>query len=147
MEEMNKSVQEVFEKTHELAHALLNSDIYQAMKAAEQEAMTDAEAGKAMTEYLEHKSALEELLAQDNPDSAKMNEHSSAMDEIQTRMQSISSVVKMTEARNEFSNLIGQVNQIISFVITGEMGGGCDCGEEGCGGDCSGCGGGCSHVH
>ena len=89
MESMSKSVQDVFEKTHALAHALLDSDIYQAMKAAEEEALADAEAGQAMSEYLEHKSALEELLAQENPDSALMNEHSTAMDEIQTRMQTI----------------------------------------------------------
>ena len=75
------------------------------------EALADAVAGQAMSEYLELKSALEELLAQENPDSALMNEHSTAMDEIQTRMQTIPSVVKMTEARGEFSNLIGQVNQ------------------------------------
>ena len=55
------------------------------------------------------------------------------MDEIQKRMQDIPSIANMTSARNEFSNLIAQVNQIISFVITGEMGG-CDCGDEGCGG-------------
>ena len=48
-------------------------------------------------------------------------------------MQDIPSIANMTSARNEFSNLIAQVNQIISFVITGEMGG-CDCGDEGCGG-------------
>lgn len=146
MEEMNKSVQEVFERTHALAHALLDSDIYQAMKAAEEEAMADAEAGKAMGEYLEHKGALEELLAQENPDAAKLNEHSTAMEDIQNRMQSIPSVAKMTEARGEFSNLIGQVNQIISFVITGEMGDGCDCGDEGCSGNCSGCSG-CGSIN
>ena len=65
MDENNKSVQEVFEKTHALAHALLDSDVYQAMKTAEEQAMVDPDAGKAMTEYLEHKSAVEELLAQD----------------------------------------------------------------------------------
>ena len=71
MDENNKSVQEVFEKTHALAHALLDSDVYQAMKTAEEQAMVDPDAGKAMTEYLEHKSAVEELLAQENPDSAQ----------------------------------------------------------------------------
>jgi cell fate (sporulation/competence/biofilm development) regulator YlbF (YheA/YmcA/DUF963 family) len=146
MEQNNKGVQDVFEKTHALAHALLDSDIYQAMKAAEEAAMADPEAGQCMTEYLEHKSALEEMLAQENPDSAKLNEHSTAMDEIQKRMQEIPSVANMSNARNEFSNLIAQVNQIISFVITGEMGG-CDCGDEGCSGSCSSCGGGCGHVH
>ena len=146
MDENNKSVQEVFEKTHALAHALLDSDVYQAMKTAEEQAMVDPAAGKAMTEYLEHKSAVEELLAQENPDSAQLNAHSTAMDEIQKRMQDIPSIANMTSARNEFSNLIAQVNQIISFVITGEMGG-CDCGDEGCGGSCSSCGGGCGHVH
>ena len=53
MDENNKSVQEVFEKTHALAHALLDSDVYQAMKTAEEQAMVDPDAGKAMTEYLE----------------------------------------------------------------------------------------------
>ena len=94
-----------------------NSEIYREMRQAEAEAMSDAEAATAMGEYLEHKTALEELLSQDDPDAAKMSEHSSAMDEIQTRMQSIPSIARMTQARGEFSNLINQVNQIISFVI------------------------------
>ncbi len=119
MEQMNQDVKEVFAKTHALAHALLNSEIYREMRQAEAEAMSDAEAATAMGEYLEHKTALEELLSQDDPDAAKMSEHSSAMDEIQTRMQSIPSIARMTQARGEFSNLINQVNQIISFVITG----------------------------
>lgn len=144
MEQMNQDVKEVFEKTHALAHALLNSEIYREMRQAEAEAMSDAEAATAMGEYLEHKTALEELLAQDDPDAAKMSEHSSAMDEIQTRMQSIPSIARMTQARGEFSNLINQVNQIISFVITGETGSG---EEGGCNGHCEGCAGGCGQLH
>ena len=46
MDENNKSVQEVFEKTHALAHALLD-DVYQAMKTAAEQAMVDPDAGKA----------------------------------------------------------------------------------------------------
>ena len=63
MEQMNQDVKEVFEKTHALAHALLNSEIYREMRQAEAEAMSDAEAATAMGEYLEHKTALEELLS------------------------------------------------------------------------------------
>ena len=73
-----------------------------------------------------------------------MAEHSAAMDEIQTRMQSIPSILQMTQARGEFSNLISQVNQIISFVITGETGGD---EEGGCSGHCEGCAGGCGQLH
>lgn len=144
MEQIGQDVKDVFEKTHALAHALLASDAYQAMRAAEAEAMADEEAGRAMGEYLEHKSALEELLSKDNPDAAVMGEHSKAMENIQSRMQSMESVIRMTEARNEFSNLIGQVNQIISFVITGETEG---CGDEGCNGCCGSCAGGCGQLN
>ena len=51
MDENNKSVQEVFEKTHALAHALLDSDVYQAMKTAEEQAMVDPDAGKTFVNW------------------------------------------------------------------------------------------------
>ena len=51
----------VFEKTQELGDALMQSDEYKAMKAAEDVAMKNAEAAALMTSYIEHKNQLDEL--------------------------------------------------------------------------------------
>jgi hypothetical protein len=55
------------------------------------------------------------------------------MDDLQDRMQMIDDVVALTEARNAFNGLIGQINQVLQFIVTGRME------ENDCGGDCSAC--------
>ena len=48
----------------------------------------------------------------------------------------------MNDAQTEFSNLLGQVNQVLRFIITGQVD------DGGCGGNCSSCGGSCgTHEH
>ena len=39
------------------------------------------------------------------------------------------------DARSEFNSLIGQINQVLQFIVTGRME------ESGCGGDCGSCSG------
>lgn len=135
----------VFEKTRELGEAIMNSEEYKLMKAAEKKAMQNADAAMTMGKYLEHKSALEELLAQEHPDAKVLSEHSQAMDEMQQRLQMIDDIVNLNEARSGFTALINQVNQVLRFIITGEMDD--PNAEGGCGGSCEQCGGGCHTMN
>ena len=50
----------------------------------------------------------------------------------------IDDIVELNRARNEFTELINQVNQVLQFIVTGNM-------EEAanCTGSCATCGGGC----
>ena len=125
----------VFEKTRELGQALLDSECYQRMKAAEEKAMKNEEAARLMSEMLERRSSIQEMMQQTNPDPAALKRLSDEMDDIQERLQMMDDIVELTQARSEFNNLIGQVNQVLQFIVTGRM----DSGD--CAGDCSACSG------
>ena len=125
----------VFQKTRELGQALTESEIYKKMKEAEDRAMQNQEAAETMTKFLEKRTQIQEILTQENPDPAVMKSLSDEMDALQERLQMIDDIAQLTEARNNFSNLIAQVNQVLQFIVTGRM-------DDGsCGGDCSSCGG------
>ncbi len=126
----------VFEKTRELGEALMASEEYKAMKAAEDTAMANAEAAELMSQYLEHKSRLEEMLHGGSPDPDAIGKLGAAMEEVQGRFQAVPEIAEMNRAREEFNNLINQVNQVLHFIITGEMD---QDGESGCTGSCDTC--------
>ena len=125
----------VFAKTRELGEALLESDAYLKMKAAEDKAMANREASTTMAEFLEKRTELQAMMQSENPDPGAMKRLSEEMDAIQERLQMIDDIVALTEARNEFNSLIAQINQVLQFIVTGRME------ESSCGGDCGSCGG------
>ena len=125
----------VFEKTRELGQALLDSECYQRIKAAEEKAMKNEEAARLMSEMLERRGSIQEAMQQTNPDPAVLKRLSDEMDEIQEKLQMMDDIVELTQARGEFNGLINQVNQVLQFIVTGRM----DDGD--CAGDCSACSG------
>ena len=131
-------MEKIFQKTRELGEALLESEVYQKMKAAEDKALKNAEGARLMGEYLELRGKIQEMLSTENPDPAVLKQRSDEMDSIQEKLNLIDDIVQMTQARNAFSELINQVNQVLQFIVTGQIPG-----DSGCSGDCSGCGGSC----
>ena len=125
----------VFQKTRELGEALLTSETYQRMKAVEDKAMQNAQAVGLMSDLLEKRSGIQQLMQQENPDAGALKRLSDEMDEIQEQLRMMDDIVALTEARSEFTSLINQVNQVLQFIVTGRM----DSGD--CKGDCSGCSG------
>lgn len=125
----------VFEKTRELGQAMLESEAYKKMKAAEDKAMKNQEAAQLMSDMLERRAGIQEAMQQTNPDPAELKRLSDEMDAIQEKLQMMDDIVELTQARAEFNGMMVQVNQILQFIVTGRM----DDGE--CGGDCSSCGG------
>ena len=127
----------VFQKTRELGQALMESETYRAMKAAEDKAMQNREAALMMGEYLEKRQQLQAMMQSDNPDPGALKRLSDEMDEAQERLQMMDDIVALTEARNAFNDLIGQVNQVLQFIVTGNMEqpSGCSCSCA----TCSGC--------
>lgn len=126
---------EVFEKTRELGEALKLSDEYRRMKAAEDKAMANAEAAEMMAEYLEKRGQIQDMMELENPDPGALKRLSDEMDDIQQRLQLIDDIAELTSARSDFNGLIGQINQVLQFIVTGHME------EAGCEGDCSVCSG------
>lgn len=130
---------QVFLKTRELGQALVESEIYKTMKDAEDKAMKNTAAAETMARYMELRSTLQEMLSQPEPDSVKMKELSDEMDNVHEQLQNIDDIVALTKAREDFNNLIGQVNQVLQFIVTGKL----DEPEGGCTGSCATCGGSC----
>lgn len=124
----------IFEKTRELGQALLESETYQKMREAEEKAMHNAEAAEMMALYLEKRSHIQEAMEEENPDPAMMKRLSDEMDEIQEKLQLVDDIANLTAARAEFNGLIGQINQVLQFIVTGRM----DDGSE-CTGSCDSC--------
>ncbi len=125
---------EVFKKTRELGQALLECEVYQNMKAAEARAMANSEAASVMSEYLEARTNLQDLMQSEDPDPGAMKRLSDEMDECQEQLQMMDDVVALNQARESFNSLIGQINQILQFIVTGRMDD-----ASGCSGNCDGC--------
>lgn len=126
----------VFEKTRELGAALQESDAYKRMQEAEAKAMQNVEAAEMMAQYLEKRGQIQEMMEEENPDPAAMQRLSNEMDEIQERLQMIDDIAELTQARGEFNALIGQINQVLQFIVTGRM-----TEDGGCSGSCDSCSG------
>lgn len=133
---------EVYEKTRELGEAILRSEEYKNVKEAENTAMNNVEAAEAMGKYLECRQQVEDLLAQGEKDWPRIKQLSDEMEEHQSRMNMVEDIMKLNHARDEFNNLINQVNSVLRFIVTGEM----QSEGDGCTGSCETCGGSC-HVN
>lgn len=137
----------VFLKTRELAEAIMQSPEFLTMKECEEKAMHNEEAAAAMSEYIEKRQAIEQLLESGTPASDMLKTLSEELDLTQQKMQLIPDIIAMTQARNGFSELINQVNKVLRFIITGETGEAeSEQGEGGCTGSCATCGG-CNHLN
>lgn len=132
----------VFAKTRELAEAIMQSEEFMTMKTAEERAMKNQEAAAAMAEYLEKRQEIESLLESKHPSPERLRELSEEIDLAQQKMKMVPDVVAMSEARENFTELINQVNKVLRFMITGNTGESEteQEGEEGgCTGNCSTC--------
>lgn len=119
-----------------LGEAIVASDEYKNMQVAEQAAMSDPAVAEAMSCYLELKEELGNVMCQSEPDPEKMTSISQQMDDIQQQLNAMDAVEAMTSSRQQFSELMNQVNRVLEFIITGELPQ-----SGGCSGNCSGCSG------
>lgn len=129
-------MEKVLEQARLLAEAIAESDVYQKMHQCENEAMKDAEATRAIADFVEKRQKVESLLAEGNMDHTALAEASKAMEDAEKKVNEQPKVRAMQEARGEFTQMMNNVNQILRFIITGEMED-----NSGCSGSCESCGG------
>ena len=130
---MNK----VFELARELGEALANSAEYARMQETENTAMNDPKVSELMGVYMEAKNNVEAVLATEEPDRTKLMEYSQQMQSAQEELNDMDLIKEMTQARQDFSDMMKQVNQVLEFTLTGKI----TEEEGGCGGNCSSCSG------
>ena len=119
-----------------LGEAIVASEEYKNMQITEKNAMTDPAVAEAMGRYLELKQTLDGVMHSEEPDPETIARIGGEMDEVQQALNAMPAVDAMTSSRQAFSALMNQVNQILEFMLTGEV-------EQsgGCTGNCASCGG------
>lgn len=130
---------EVFEKASILGEAIQRSEEFRAMRQAEEAVMRDPGTATIYSEFMTRRTQVQEALSQENPDHAALAEQSEALQSMQEALGLMPLIQQMTRARAEFTTMMEQVNQVLRFLVTGDMGEE----ESGCGGKCGGCGGAC----
>jgi len=120
-----------------LGEAIVASEEYKNMQITEQAAMSDPKVAELMARYLELKNALGEAMCQPDADAEMISRYGQEMDEVQQTLTAIPAVDAMTSSRQQFSELMNQVNRVLEFIITGEL----PQSSGGCSGNCSGCSG------
>lgn len=129
-------MEKVLEQARLLAEAIAESDVYQKMHQCENDAMKDAEATRAIADFVEKRQKVESLLAEGNMDHTALAEASKAMEDAEKKVNEQPKVRAMQEARGEFTQMMNNVNQILRFIITGKTED-----NSGCSGSCESCGG------
>lgn len=134
---------EVMNKAQELAEAILDSEVYTKMHTLEMQMNKDEEAVKAMSDMIEKRQVVENILASADLDPDALAKASEEMEAAEKHMNDVKLIQDLKDARKEFSEMMNNVNRILRLVITGEV-------EDetassgGCTGNCASCGG-CSH--
>ena len=120
-----------------LGEAIVASEEYKNMQVTEQAAMSDPAVAELMARYMELKNALGDVMCQPDADADTITRYGQEMDEVQQQLTAMPAVDAMTSARQQFSELMTQVNHVLEFIITGEL----PQSSGGCSGNCSGCSG------
>ena len=127
-------------KAQELAEAILDSEIYTRMKKQENDVKRDPGAGAALSDMIEKRSRVENILSSANMDPNELAEASRDMEEAEQRMNDNEMIKTLKEYRKDFQTMMDNVNRILRLVITGETEDE-NGGSSGCSGNCSGCSG------
>ena len=129
----------VMQKAQALAEAILESEIYQGMKAAENRYMHDEEALSLTAAVNDKRNAVQELLTANDMDHAALALAGEELEAAEEAMNACAAVHELQDARRAFTGMMDNVNRILRLVITGETGE--DEENGGCGGHCSSCAG------
>lgn len=132
----------IFEKSRELGELLVSSDEYKKVQQAEEAFNGDEFAKKKVEEFNELQQNVQNMMQTPDPDQSAIAAEADRLRNMQAELVEMPSIKAMNDAQTEFSNLLTQVNQVLRFIITGQVD------DGGCGGNCASCGGGCgSHDH
>ena len=99
-----------------LGEAIVASEEYKNMQITENAAMSDPAVAEGMARYMELKNKLSEVMCSPNADAETISTLGREMDEIQQTLSAMPAVDAMTTARQQFSEIMNQVNRILAFI-------------------------------
>lgn len=127
---------EIFEKARELGEAIIDSKEYKELKEAELNQENDPEALSLLKEYSAVRSRLAEEIQKGDVDDNRIAQIREELETAYEKMTTNDSITAYINAQRTFQAIIDQMNNILSFHITGKMPGGCSGNCSSCGGDC-----------
>lgn len=127
---------EIFEKARELGEAIIESNEYKELKAAELAQENDEEALSLLKEYSDVRSRLAAEIQKGDVSEDRIACIREELEEAYGKMTTNDKITAYINAQRTFQAIIDQMNNIISFHITGKMPGGCSGNCSSCGGDC-----------
>lgn len=123
---------EILTKARELGQAIVDSEEFKALKAAEEMQEKDAEAMELLRAYNEERKALAEEITNGDVSDERMAEIRKTLEQSFERVMSNPTIAAYSEAQQKFDAIAQQMNAILTYFMTGEISGGCA-------GNCSGC--------
>lgn len=125
---------EIFEKARELGEAIIESKEFKELKEAEQNQENDPVALELLKNYSDVRSKLAAEIQKGDVGEERMAAIREELEQAYEEMTTNDNITAYINAQRTFQAIIDQMNNIISFHITGKMPGGCS-------GSCSTCGG------
>lgn len=126
---------QVFQKTQELAEALTQSEAYRNMKEAEESFRKSGEVLRLIQVIDEKNAGIRKMMEIPNPDPMALKLLSESLDGVQQELEATKEAAELHAAQAAFRQLLMQVNQVLQFILNGETG------ETGCSGHCADCAG------
>lgn len=127
---------EILTKARELGEAIIESDEFKALKAAEEEQENDSEAMALLKKYNDERKSMAEEITAGNVSEERMAQIRSELEKLHEEVMSNETVARYNEAQKTFEAIVSQMNAILTYFLTGEI-------SVGCSGNCSGCSSGC----
>jgi len=127
---------EIFEKARELGEAIIESAEYKELKAAELAQEQDENALTLLKEYSDVRSRLAAEIQKGDVSEERIAQIREELETAYEKMTTNDAITAYINAQRTFQAIIDQMNNIISFHITGKMPGGCSGNCSSCGGDC-----------
>lgn len=125
---------EIFEKARELGEAIIESKEFKELKEAEQNQENDPVALELLKNYSDVRTKLAAEIQKGDVGEERMAAIREELEQAYEEMTTNDNITAYINAQRTFQAIIDQMNNIISFHITGKMPGGCS-------GSCSTCGG------
>ncbi|MBR4087217.1 MAG: YlbF family regulator [Clostridia bacterium] len=127
-------MKEIIEKAKELGALLQSSEQVQKYNAAKAAYEQDEEAQKLIKEFNLHRMTMMTLSSGEDADETRIAEVEERIKAVYGKIMECESMKNMQETGKAVEEMMGQVNGVLSFYITGEE-------PQSCTHDCSTCGG------
>ncbi len=124
----------ITDKIHALGEAIQNDPRHIAWKAAKEAQEADAALQEKISRFGSVRDELMEANMAGSHDDAKIAALSDEMRAIYEEIMANEFMAAFSEAQESLNELMGEINSLIQFYVTGEE-------PSSCGGDCAGCGG------